>query len=204
MDKKTYPNNYFDAYDLEKETKVELRNPYVPADKNDVFVMQFLTGMPVRILAMSFDTRNIGKVTIIFVGIQETTEEVIELCKIMQKYANLVRTSSSRIPIMAYATELRVNIGSGNGLLPDGTKRSPEPRLTYGWGIGLRPMSQGVNQLVFSIMSVKSMLLRLLLSLSGANELKTNQYGVWFVRPSLSYTLIIITLDKYHAVKACF
>ena len=28
-------------------------------------------------------------------------------------------------------TEIRVNIGSGNGLLPDGTKPLPEPWLTY-------------------------------------------------------------------------
>ena len=31
----------------------------------------------------------------------------------------------------AYATEIWVNIGSGNGLLPDGTKPLPEPILTY-------------------------------------------------------------------------
>ena len=29
------------------------------------------------------------------------------------------------------ATEIWVNIGSGNGLLPDGTKPLPEPILTY-------------------------------------------------------------------------
>ena len=29
------------------------------------------------------------------------------------------------------ATENWVNIGSGNGLLPDGTKPLPEPMLTY-------------------------------------------------------------------------
>ena len=32
------------------------------------------------------------------------------------------------------ATEIWVNIGSGNGLLPDGTKPLPEPMLTYQWG----------------------------------------------------------------------
>ena len=30
--------------------------------------------------------------------------------------------------------EIWVNIGSGNGLLPDGTKPLPEPMLTYQWG----------------------------------------------------------------------
>ena len=29
------------------------------------------------------------------------------------------------------ATEIWVNIGSGNGLAPDGTKPLPEPMLTY-------------------------------------------------------------------------
>ena len=29
------------------------------------------------------------------------------------------------------ATEIWINIGSGNGLLPDGTKPLPEPMLTY-------------------------------------------------------------------------
>ena len=29
------------------------------------------------------------------------------------------------------ATEIWVSIGSGNGLLPDGTKPLPEPMLTY-------------------------------------------------------------------------
>ena len=29
------------------------------------------------------------------------------------------------------ATEIWVNIGSGNGLLPDGTKPLPEPMLTF-------------------------------------------------------------------------
>ena len=29
------------------------------------------------------------------------------------------------------ATEIWVNTGSGNGLLPDGTKPLPEPMLTY-------------------------------------------------------------------------
>ena len=34
------------------------------------------------------------------------------------------------------ATEIWVNIGSGNGLLPDGTKPLPEPMLTYHqWGL---------------------------------------------------------------------
>ena len=29
------------------------------------------------------------------------------------------------------AAGIQVNIGSGNGLLPDGTKQLPEPMMTY-------------------------------------------------------------------------
>ena len=35
------------------------------------------------------------------------------------------------------ATEIWVNIGSGNGLLPDGTKSLPEPMLIYHQSIGI-------------------------------------------------------------------
>ena len=44
------------------------------------------------------------------------------------------------------AAEIWVNIGSGNGLLPDGTKPLPEQMLTYHqWGLSeihLRAISQ--------------------------------------------------------------
>ena len=45
------------------------------------------------------------------------------------------------------ATQIWVNIGSGNGLLPDGTKPLPEPMLTHQWvpvpvGIKLQAVSQ--------------------------------------------------------------
>ena len=33
--------------------------------------------------------------------------------------------------MMPYGDEIWVNTGSGNGLLPDGTKPLPEPVLTY-------------------------------------------------------------------------
>ena len=43
-----------------------------------------------------------------------------------------VRTSLTHSGLVApYGpTDIRVNIGSGNGLLPDGTKPLPEPVLT--------------------------------------------------------------------------
>ena len=42
--------------------------------------------------------------------------------------------------------DMWVNIGSGNGLLPDGNKPLPEPMLTYRHFLGthLKPISQEV------------------------------------------------------------
>ena len=40
-------------------------------------------------------------------------------------------------------TKIWVNIGSGNGLVPDGTKPLPEPMLTnHQWGIHMIVISQ--------------------------------------------------------------
>ena len=44
------------------------------------------------------------------------------------------------------ATNIWVNIRSGNGLLPDGTKLLPEPMLAYD-GIDIRPVSQKVFEI---------------------------------------------------------
>ena len=40
----------------------------------------------------------------------------------------------AELKLIHMATEIWVNIGSGNGLLPDGTKPLPEAMLTYQWG----------------------------------------------------------------------
>ena len=50
------------------------------------------------------------------------------------------------------------NIGSGNGLLPDGTKPLPEPRLTSFWrfyDIHPRAIPQWVPKLLFCMMNMK-------------------------------------------------
>ena len=48
-------------------------------------------------------------------------------------------------------TQIWVNIGSGNGLVPDGTKPLPEPILTLVrfYGIHIREISQWVAKLLF-------------------------------------------------------
>ena len=58
-------------------------------------------------------------------------------------------------------TYIWVNIGSGNGLLPDGTKPLPEPMLTDDqWGlkcgIHLRPILQEVLKISTLKMSLKT------------------------------------------------
>ena len=76
------------------------------------------------------------------------------------------------------ATRNWVNIGSGNGLLPDGTK----PYLAQCWlislmtfsGISLRAISQQVAKLQFYEISIKSLLIKLVPHLAGANE-----FDVW-------------------------
>ena len=69
-----------------------------------------------------------------------------------------------------------VNIGSGNGLLPDGTKPLPEPMLTDNqWGIVAFTWGQFHNKysrLSILNMSLKITYLKLQPHLPGANELK--------------------------------
>ena len=73
------------------------------------------------------------------------------------------------------ATEIWVNIGSGNGLLPDGTKPLPEPMLTYhhlrSSGIHLRAILQEIPQPSVTEMSLKITYLKFCSNLPGANEL---------------------------------
>ena len=68
-----------------------------------------------------------------------------------------------------------VNIGSGNGLLPDVTKPLPEPVLTYQqWGIvafHLRAISRKILKKSILDMGFEIIDLRLQLHLPEANEL---------------------------------
>ena len=69
------------------------------------------------------------------------------------------------------ATENWVNIGSGNGLLPDGTKPLPKPMLTYHqWG------SLKIPQIAVTKMSLK-ITYHFFHKLPGANELKDKAPG---------------------------
>ena len=70
------------------------------------------------------------------------------------------------------ASKILVNIGSGNGLVPDGTKPLPEPMLTYHHASGIYPSGPLVHhksyvylntqdmkpQIVFAIYKFKSQL----------------------------------------------
>ena len=67
--------------------------------------------------------------------------------------------------VMLYGAEIWVNIGSGNGLLPDGTKPLPEPMLTdhqqspviFMW----EHISQEIPQLSLTKISLKTTYLKL-------------------------------------------
>ena len=65
------------------------------------------------------------------------------------------------------ASGIWINIGSGNGLLPDGTKPLPEPMLTY----HLRVVSQKIPQPSVIKISLKTALLKFDSNHPGANEL---------------------------------
>ena len=75
-----------------------------------------------------------------------------------------------------------VNIGSGNGLLPDGTKPLPEPMLTF-CGIHLTVNSQHFS--LFCVTSVYDMILKLLLHFLGSNELNDSSFV--FFRNGINY-----------------
>ena len=72
-------------------------------------------------------------------------------------------------------TEIWVNIGSGNGLLHDGTKPLPEPMLTdHQWSpkdIDIRAISQEMPQPSITKIRLKIKYLNFHSNLPGANEL---------------------------------
>ena len=78
------------------------------------------------------------------------------------------------------ATEIWVNIGSGNGLLPDGTKPLPEPKLTDHWwsplssDIHIRTISQEMHQPSITKICLKITCLKFHENFPGANELMDN------------------------------
>ena len=69
-------------------------------------------------------------------------------------------------------TQIWVNTGLGNGLLPDSTTPLSEPMLEFLFcGIYLRAIMQRVPKLLYCVMSLKIRLLKLLPNLPGTNEL---------------------------------
>ena len=75
------------------------------------------------------------------------------------------------------ATEIWVNISSGNGLLPDGTKPLPEPMLTDHQSSDnqLRAISQKLPQSSITKISLNITYVKCHSNLPGDNELKVHQ-----------------------------
>ena len=83
-------------------------------------------------------------------------------------------------------TYIWVNIGSGNGVLPDGTKPLPEPFLTYtSRGIIIRG-SEDDNQLN----KTENCILKPHLDFPGANELNNSVCLILPVNGSLNQTRV--------------
>ena len=73
------------------------------------------------------------------------------------------------------ATEIWVNIGSGNGLLPDGTKPLPEPMLTdHQWSPVTSILGPSVNKICLKITCLKFHS-----NFPGDNEL-SQYWGCWW------------------------
>ena len=101
------------------------------------------------------------------------------------------------------ATEIWVNIGSGHGLLPDGTKPLPEPMLTdHQWSpsdIHIRAISQEMDQPSSTKICLKITHLTFHSNFPGANELKAFE-KVLFTRffsylPGASTKKIVVPLS---------
>ena len=79
-------------------------------------------------------------------------------------------------------TEIWVNIGSGNGLLPDGTKPLPEPMLDLSsvrcHGIHLRALSLDDVKIPINKTRLKTAVLKWHPGLPGANELINTPLGL--------------------------
>ena len=97
------------------------------------------------------------------------------------------------------ATQIWVNIGSGNDLLPDGTKPLPEPMLTH---LQISPMTFIWRHIIIRSLDVKIpinktrlkiVLLKLIPDLAGTNELKWLQFGLCW--------LLLVNLGKFESCK---
>ena len=79
------------------------------------------------------------------------------------------------------ATEIWVNIGSGNGLVPDGTKPLPEPMLTFlqSSDIHIRAISQEMSQPSVTKIRLKITYIKFYWNSPGANELTESGLGIW-------------------------
>ena len=75
------------------------------------------------------------------------------------------------------ATEIWVNIGSGNGLLPDGTWTNVDWSSVKSSDIHIRAISQEMPQPSITKICMKSMCLKFHSNFPGANELIHSQLG---------------------------
>ena len=96
------------------------------------------------------------------------------------------------------ATQIWVNIDSGNGLLPDGTKPLPEPILTsHEWGsmaFTWEQFSQWLPKQLFGKMSLKIILSELLPYFPWTNELNASHHPTkdWWCNHNMTKKMMCI------------
>ena len=76
------------------------------------------------------------------------------------------------------ATKIWVNIGSGNGLLPDGTWTNVDSSSVKSIDIHMGAISQEIPQPSITKISLNITYLKFYSNLPGANELNGNQAGL--------------------------
>ena len=120
--------------------------------------------------------------------IDEHLEEIAEKIIVEHLFYTISIATNNRIPgiffhcvnrdirVWHQSPGSRVSIGSGNGLVPSGTKPFPEPVLTHQWGLVvfkyLRAISQWMFQISILHMNFKITTTRLQPRGPGANEVK--------------------------------
>ena len=105
------------------------------------------------------------------------------------------------------ALDILVNTGSGNGLLPDGTKPLPEPMLIYhvrSRDIRLRAISQLIPKLSTTEITLKITHLKFHSNLSGANELILAFYILYVLKKhTCEFALHIYCTYLHDYIGAC-
>ena len=112
-------------------------------------------------------------------GTKPLPEPMLSSIEVLWHTPKAISQEMLKVSILDMSLEITVNIGSGDGLLSDGTKPLPEPMLSSIEVLWHTPKAISQEMLKVSIldMSLEITSLRLWPYLPGANELKETPYA---------------------------